>query len=445
MYVDLQQTFKVTAMQRHVKRNVLLLCIINFLVMLGFGAFNLLRPYLVLALKGVLTELPEEVASISASEAVVELGLMMSAFMATRSIMAAVSGYLGDVFGRKKLISLGLALYIAIGLLYAIIVNVDQLMVLRAIQGVASGMVWPLAQALIADSVSRDFRGRAISLYTMFSNVARIIGPMMGVLAYSITVNVLGFRDPLSAFRAPTVLISVFCFPALIASLAIIEVKSTSQTERKIEFSLSSYFREFKNLSRDVKRSLTVIYINGLANGIAMSIFMSIVMVYAIEYVVKDPAIIGGLMSLSAIAGLIAAYPGSWLSDKIGRKPVAIAAMIPSRAAIMFIPFIRDVNSLTLIFLVRMVSFNISMPVMRALQADIVPSEVRGRVFGLQQAFSNLGMLIGPLIGSYLYAYLKGVNVTPWLPGIAIPFIIGGTIGFITLILFALFVAEAKA
>ncbi|MCS7385463.1 MAG: hypothetical protein NDF55_01800 [archaeon GB-1867-005] len=47
--------------------------------------------------------------------------------------MAAVSGYLGDVFGRKKLISLGLALYIAIVLLYTIIVNVDQLMVLRAI------------------------------------------------------------------------------------------------------------------------------------------------------------------------------------------------------------------------------------------------------------------------------------------------------------------------
>jgi len=48
--------------------------------LLGFGAFNLLRPYLVLALKGVLTELPEEVASISAGEAVVELGLMMSVF-----------------------------------------------------------------------------------------------------------------------------------------------------------------------------------------------------------------------------------------------------------------------------------------------------------------------------------------------------------------------------
>ncbi len=36
-------------LQAYAKRNIALLCLINFLVMLVFGAFNLLRPYLVLA------------------------------------------------------------------------------------------------------------------------------------------------------------------------------------------------------------------------------------------------------------------------------------------------------------------------------------------------------------------------------------------------------------
>ncbi|MCS7385425.1 MAG: hypothetical protein NDF55_01605 [archaeon GB-1867-005] len=120
-------------LQAYAKRNIALLCLINFLVMLGFGAFNLLRPYLVLALKGVLTELPEEVASISASEAVVELGFMMPALMATRSIVAAISGWLGDVFGRR-LIAIGLIIYIVVGLTYAVIVTVDQLLILSALQ-----------------------------------------------------------------------------------------------------------------------------------------------------------------------------------------------------------------------------------------------------------------------------------------------------------------------
>jgi len=427
------------------RRNIPLLCLINFLVMLGFGAFNLLRTYLVLALKGVLTSLPEEVASISAGEAVIELSFMMSSFMATRIIIAALSGWLGDVVGKRKVISIGLLIYIVVGLLYLLVVSVDQLIALRAIQGIASGMVWPVAQALLADSVDRSFRGRAISIYVMSSNVARILGPMIGVLAYSFTVNVLGFRDPISAFRTPTVLISVFSLPALIASFLVIDVGSgrgSLSPGKPRGLKLGSFIDGFRALNREVRRSLLVIFVNGLVNGFAMGLVMSVAMVYAIEYVVKDPATIGGIMSLAAVVGLIMAYPGSWLSDRIGRKWVIVASMIPSRIAIILMPYTRDLTSFTTVFLLRTVSFNVSMPVMRALQADMVSVDLRGRVFGLQQAFSNLGMLIGPLVGSYLYYSLRSKAFAPWLPGVAVPFIIAGVLGLISLILFVLFVTE---
>jgi len=407
--------------------------------LLGFGAFNLLRPYLVLALKGVLTELPEEVASISAGEAVVELGLMMSVFMATRSIMSIIGGWIGDVLGRKKLIIFGLALYVAVGLLYGFVSNVNQLIVLRAFQGFASGLVWPVAEALLADSVSSEFRGRAISLYVMFSNVARIIGPSIGVLAYAFVVHFLGLRDPLNAFRAPAVLISIFSFPALIASFV---VKGDGGRSRR-ELKLSEYFKGFSQLSREAKRSVAVIFINGISNGIAMGILMSVAMVYAIEYIVKDPAVIGGMMTISAIAGLISVYPASWLSDKIGRKIIVIASMIVSRTSVIVFPFTWDVASLTLVYVMRTAAFSISRPVMQALQADIAPREIRGRVFGLQQAFSNIGMFIGPLIGSYLYYEFRNTTFFN-LPGLVFPFIISGLIGYATLILFALFVSEPR-
>lgn len=408
--------------------------------MLGFGAFNLLRPYLVLALKGVLTELPEEVASINAGEAVIELGLMMSVFMVTRSVMSVVGGWIGDVLGRKKLIILGLALYVAVGLLYGIVSAVDQLIVLRGIQGLASGLVWPVAEALLADSVSSEFRGRAISLYVMFSNIARIIGPSIGFLAYTFTVHFLGFRDPLSAFRAPAVLISIFSFPALVASF-IVKGNGDGRSRRELKF--SEYFKGFSRLSREAKKSVIIIFINGISNGIAMGILMSVAMVYAIEYIVKDPALIGGMMTISAIAGLISVYPASWLSDKIGRKLIVIISMFISRTSVIVFPFAWDVSSLTLIYVMRTASFSISRPVMQALQADIAPREIRGRVFGLQQALSNIGMFIGPLIGSYLYYTFRNTTFFN-LPGLIVPFIISGLIGYVTLILFALFVYEPR-
>ncbi|MCS7384651.1 MAG: MFS transporter, partial [archaeon GB-1867-097] len=140
-------------------------------------------------------------------------------------------------------------------------------------------------------------------------------------------------------------------------------------------------------------------------------------------------------------AGLLSTYPASWLSDKIGRKIIVVLAMIPARFSVIVVPFARDYFTLMLIFLVRAASFNVSMPVMRALQADIAPRSIRGRVFGLQEALSNLGFFFGPLIGSYLYYVLKG-SVILGFPGIVIPFLISGVISFLTLILFAIFVRE---
>ncbi len=421
-------------------RNVIILCLVNFLVILGFGAFNIIRPYLVLALKGVLTELPEEVASIDAGEAVVEMGLMMSAFMATRSIMSIVGGWIGDVIERKKLIILGLSLYVVVGLLYGVVPSINMLILLRALQGVASGLVWPVAEALLADTVPSEFRARAISIYVMASNIARIIGPSIGVVAYTFAVHFLGFKDPLNAFRTPTVLISIFSLPALIASLTI-KGDGGGRIRSGGGLSLRDYFKGFSQLAAKARRSLIVIFINGISNGIAMGIFMSIATVYAIEYIVKDPALLGGLMTIASIAGLISAYPASWLSDKIGRKPVVIASMIISRTSIILYPFTWDFTTLTLIYIARVAAFNISRPVMQALQADITPKTIMGRVFGLQQAFSNIGMFVGPIIGSYLYyEYRKTTFLN--MPGLTLPFIISGLIGYITLILFALFVSE---
>ncbi|RLE56194.1 MAG: hypothetical protein DRJ30_02615 [Candidatus Methanomethylicota archaeon] len=425
-----------------VKRNLIILCSVNFLVLLGFGAFNILRPYLVLALKGVLTELPEKVSSVNAGEAVIELGLMMSAFMASRSVMSVISGYLGDVFGRKRIILLGLTLYILVGLLYGICDSVSKLIILRLVQGIASGMVWPVAAALITESVNINFRGRAISIYSMTGNIARMIGPAFGVILYSFTINVLGFIDPINAFRAPAVIISLLSFPAFILSLMIIEPRIVCRRYKGSHvYNFKSFFSGFSDLTRDVKITLSIILLNGFTNGVAMGIFNSVATVFIIEYIVKDPSLLGSIMSLSALAGLLSTYPASWLSDKIGRKIIVVLAMIPARFSVMVVPFARDYFTLMLIFLVRAASFNVSMPVMRALQADIAPRSIRGRVFGLQEALSNLGFFFGPLIGSYLYYVLKG-SVILGFPGIVIPFFISGVISFLTLILFAIFVRE---
>ncbi|HDD56802.1 MAG TPA: MFS transporter, partial [Nitrososphaeria archaeon] len=149
-----------------VKRALIILLLASFIVNLGFSALSPVFPYLVLALKGVLKELPElTTGSIQAHLGALEFGFLMAAFMATRAPVAIFSGFLSDLFGRKRTIVLGMFLYLASATGFILAQDVTSLIIFRAVQGIASGMVWPVAEAYLADVTGRWQRGKALSAY----------------------------------------------------------------------------------------------------------------------------------------------------------------------------------------------------------------------------------------------------------------------------------------
>ncbi len=84
-------------------------------------------------------------------------------------------------------------------------------------------------------------------------------------------------------------------------------------------------------------------------------------------------------------------------------------------------------------------------PSFRALQADISPREIRGKVFGTVQAIFNIGAVLGPIVGGQLYqqyAPKKILLIGITLPGAAISFLVSAIIGLFSLRLFALYVEE---
>lgn len=82
---------------------VAILLAASFVINLGFSALSPVFPYLILALKGVLKELPELTKGvIEAHKGAVELGLLTAAFMVVRAPIAGVIGVVSDVLGRKR-------------------------------------------------------------------------------------------------------------------------------------------------------------------------------------------------------------------------------------------------------------------------------------------------------------------------------------------------------
>ena len=111
-------------------------------------------------------------------------------------------------------------------------------------------------------------------------------------------------------------------------------------------------------------------------------------------------------------------------------------------------PFVSDINSAAGLMVFRSMGHNFAMPASRALGADLVPAKIRGKLFGRLQAFFNLGMIIGPILGTWLYdLYRYEVFRVKWpadfnVRGLGLPFFISGILGLTALALLLIFVKE---
>jgi len=417
--------------------NVIILSLLAFIVNLGFGAISSILPYFILYLEGSLSTLPEELSVIKgASEYAFEVGTLMSAFMFTRAFLARYFGIYSDKIGRKKIVSLGTILYAIVSFFYVIAPSIYWLYAIRMLQGVASAMVWPVAEALLMDSVSEDVRGRVMGVYmatTMFSFIG---GPAIGVIVYKIGVFVLNIKDINIALRFPFILLALLSLIAVftVARLKDVTVSKNSknqQNEGKVR--LLSF----------VKRSINTLYAISFSNGVAMGLISPIVSLYIVEYITSDPAAIAIVSFISGLAGFLVTYPAGYLSDKIGRRKIIIAGILGSRTATLLIPFTKTVEELTAVATLRNINFNFYTPAFRALQADLVPQEIRGKIFGTVQMFFNLGAVIGPILGGAVYQAFANQQILG-LPGVAMTFLISALIGYVSLLIFILYVKDEK-
>ncbi|HIC99351.1 MAG TPA: MFS transporter, partial [Pyrodictiaceae archaeon] len=146
-------------------RTTLLLSLISFLVSAGFSAVNLVLPYYLIALRGLLTQLPDTISRLPAHHVAVDVGLLVSSFMASRALLATLSGWIADTIGHKRSLFIGTILYILIMLLYYAWPDIKALFLGRIVQGIASALVWPTAEALLIASMPQCWRTRALSIY----------------------------------------------------------------------------------------------------------------------------------------------------------------------------------------------------------------------------------------------------------------------------------------
>lgn len=105
---------------------------------------------------------------------------VVDAYLITLGALMLIAGSLSDLFGRKKVLMIGMVGFGITSLMCAIAPDGLTLIISRALQGAAGALLVPSSLALIMSCFSGPAKSKAIGTWTAWTVLAPAIGPLVG-------------------------------------------------------------------------------------------------------------------------------------------------------------------------------------------------------------------------------------------------------------------------
>lgn len=127
----------------------------------------------------VSTAMPTVVAELGGA---LHYAWVFTAYMLTSTVTVPLYGKLADLYGRKPVMLVGMALFLIGSMASGQARTMNQLIVFRALQGVGAGGMQPVAMTIIGDIFNLDERARMQGVFGAVWGFAGLAGPLIGGL-----------------------------------------------------------------------------------------------------------------------------------------------------------------------------------------------------------------------------------------------------------------------
>jgi MFS transporter, ACS family, hexuronate transporter len=342
-----------------------------------------------------------------------QIGVIGGAFSFAWAIAGLFMGSLSDRFGRRKTILVVATLVFATAsVLSGFASTFITMLGARMLMGIAEGGIMPITQTLIAAEVAPERRGLA---HGITQNVgANVLANFLGPIIIIWLANKVGWREAFYLVAIPG-----FIMALLIAWF--VRDPTHLDAHPKPTFAKAIGLLGDRNILVCVIISILLV-----AYLVVFSIFMTL---YLINGKGIDPQKAGWIMSSFGLASIAIAFIVPGLSDKLGRKPVAIVAgllgvCIPLGALYMgggealpyFIAFAAGA-SISGVFPIAMAT----------IPSEVVPPGLTATALSLTMGTSEIiGGVVAPIIAGRL-ADTNGLAAPLWLiAGLALAVAIAG-------------------
>lgn len=123
------------------------------------------------------TAMPTVVASLGG---LAHFSWVFSAYLLTSTVTVPIWGKLSDLYGRRALYQISIAIFLLGSVLSGVAQTMPQLIAWRALQGLGAGGLIPLGMTIIGDVYTIEERARMQGLFSGVWGLSSVIGPLVG-------------------------------------------------------------------------------------------------------------------------------------------------------------------------------------------------------------------------------------------------------------------------
>lgn len=107
---------------------------------------------------------------------------VFSTYMIASTVLTPIAGRLSDLFGRKRVLAVGMIVFLISSLLCGLSQTMLQLILFRALQGIGAGFMLPFPSIIAGDLFSVAQRGKIQAFFSAMWGLAAVLAPLLGSL-----------------------------------------------------------------------------------------------------------------------------------------------------------------------------------------------------------------------------------------------------------------------